>query len=172
MSGSAVRRIRCLGGTALTLAVLTVGCGANRAREEAEKARLAEARARQELADKVAERNAEANKGPKFESELQVSHTGGGGTSTSTHRATRHNDGKPFTAVENYSTTFRGDKATATVRVKFLKHEGGEDVFEVESTVDKPGGSESKTTPATYKGTPKTLLDDGITKVVIQPPGK
>jgi len=172
MSGSKVRCIRHFGVTSLTLATLTAGCGADRAREEAEKARLAEAQARQQLADHVAKRNAEAGAGPRFESELQIVHTTAQGTSASSHSATRYTDGKPFTAVENYSTTFRGDKATAKVRVKFLKHEKGEDVFEVESTVEKPGGSESKTTTATYKGEPKTILDDGFTKVVLQPPSK
>ena len=173
MSVSAVRWVRHL--STLMLAILMAGCGADRAREQAEKARLAEAQAQQlvaENAKRKAESEANANKGPKFESELQIVHTTAGGTSTSSHAATRYADGKPFTAVENYSTTFRGDKATAKVRVKFLKHEKGEDVFEVESAVEKPGGSESKTTTATYKGEPKTLLDDGFTKVIVQPPSK
>ena len=172
MSVSAVRWIRHAGATTLTFAVLTAGCGADRAREQAEKARLAEAQALQSLADAKQKTEAEAKTSPKFESELQVAHTTAGGTATSSSAATRYTDGKTFTAVENYSTTFRGDKATAKVRVKFLKHEKGEDVFEVESAVEKPGGSESKTTTATYKGEPKTLLDDGFTKVIVQPPSK
>jgi hypothetical protein len=173
MSGSAVRWTRRF--STLTLAILMAGCGADRAREQAEKARVAEAQAQllvAENAKRKAESEAEANKQPKFESELQIVHATAGGTATSSHAATWYTDGKPFTAVENYSTTFRGDKATVKVRVKFLKHEKGEDVFEVESTVEKPGGSESKTTTATYKGEPKTLLDDGFTKVIVQPPSK
>ena len=170
MSTSTVRCIRHFGVMTLTLAILAAGCGADRARAEAEKARLAEAEARAQLAENLAKR--ESVSGPKFESELQIAHTTAQGTSTSSHKATRYTDGKPFTAVENFSTTFRGDKAAAKVRVKFLKHENGEDVFEVESAVEKPGGSESKTTTATYKGEPKTLLDDGFTKVIMQPPSK
>jgi hypothetical protein len=162
MSVSAVRWTRRF--STLMLAILMAGCGADRAREQSEKARLAEAKAQQLVAENA--------KRPKFESELQIVHATAGGTATSSHAATRYTDGKPFTAVENYSPTFRGDKATAKVRVKFLKHEKGKDVFEVESAVEKPGSSESKTTTATYKGEPKTLLDDGFTKVVMQPPRK
>jgi len=170
----AVRRLRQYGAATIALAILTTGCGAEKARQEAAKARMAEEAARQQLADTTAKRKAEAEavKGPKFESELQVSHATAGGTATSSSKATRYTDGKPFSAVENYSTTFKGDKATVKVRVKFLKHESGEDVFEIESTIEKAGGSESKTTTATYKGQPKTILEDEFTKVVVQPPTK
>ena len=160
----------------LALVILTTGCGAEKARQEAAQARMAEEAARQKLAENVAKRKAEVEaetiKGPKFESELHVAHTAAGGTATSSSKATRYTDGKPFTAVENYSTTLKGDKATTKVRVKFQKHEGGADVFEVESTIEKSGGSESQTTTATYKGESKTILENEFVKVIIQPPTK
>jgi hypothetical protein len=170
MTISATRCIRHFSAMTLALAILTTGCGG----EQARRAKMAEQAALDRLAEAAAKRKAEAeaSTSPKFESELQISHTVAGGTATSSSKPTRYTDGKPFTAVENYSSTFKGDKATVKVRVKFLKHENGEDVFEVESTIERAGGSESKTTTATYKGQPKTILESEFTKVVIQPPTK
>jgi hypothetical protein len=178
MTSSAGRCVRNYCAATLTLVILTTGCGAEKARQEAAKARMAEQAAVHQLAENEAKRKAEveakteAIKGPKFESELQISHTVAGGTATSSHKSTRYTGGTPFSAVEDYSSTFRGDKATVKFRVKFLKHENGEDVFDVESTIEKPSGSESKTTTAAYKGEKKTILENEFTKIILQPPSK
>lgn len=158
----------------LALVVLAAGCGADRARQEAAQARAAEQAALQRLAEETAKRKAEAEtiSGPKFESELHIAHKTAGGIATSSSKPTRYTDGKPFSAVENYSTTLKGDKSTVKARVKFLKHEKGEDLFEVESTIEKSSGSESKTTTAAYKGEKKTILENEFTKIVIQPPSQ
>ena len=116
--------------------------------------------------------SSDESKSPKFESELLVTHTNSGGTGSSSSKTTRYTDGKPFTAVEDYTSTIRGDKLTVKVKVKFLKHENGADVFDVSSEVETPSGSESKSTTVTYKGEKKTILEDKSATVVIQPPTK
>jgi hypothetical protein len=157
-----------------SLAVFASGCGAEKARQEALQARAAEQAAMQRMAEETAARKAaaeaEAAKRPKFESELHVNH-GVGGAGSSSHKSTRHTDGKPFTAVEDYSTTIKGDKATVKLRVTFLKHDNGADLFEVEWTIEKPGGSQSTKTNVPYKGEKKTILENEFVKAVLQPPG-
>src|SRR6478752_10191524 len=68
-------------------------------------------------------------KRPKFESELVATHTLNGGTGSSAHRSTRYDDGKLFTAVENYATTIKGGPVTLKYEVAFVAHRDGKDVF-------------------------------------------
>ena len=51
-------------------------------------------------------------KKPKFESELVYTHTVNGGTGSSNHTSTRYDNEKPFSAVENWSTTVKAGPIT------------------------------------------------------------
>jgi hypothetical protein len=115
---------------------------------------------------------AAAGKRPKFESELVATHTVNGGTGSSAHKSTRYDDGKPFTTVENYSTTIKGSSVTLKYEVAFVAHRDGKDVYKLTYTVEKAGGAETKTTEAAYDGKRAVLVEDQNGSLVLQPPSK
>jgi hypothetical protein len=111
-------------------------------------------------------------KRPKFESELVATNTLNGGTGSSVHKSTRYDDDKPFTAVDNYSTTIKGGPVTLKYEVAFVAHRDGKDRYKLTYTVEKAGGSETKTSEAAYDGKRAVLVEDQYGSLVLQPPSK
>jgi hypothetical protein len=111
-------------------------------------------------------------KRPTFESELVHTNTLNGGTGSSSHKSTRYDDGRPFTAVENFSTTLAGGPVTLKYEVVFVAHRDGKDVYKWTYTVAKAGGSETRGSEATYDGKRTVLVEDRYGSLVLQPPSK
>ena len=125
-----------------------------------------------EQPDPVTVSTAADGKRPKFESELVYTHTINGGTGSSNHTSTRYDDGKPFRAVENWSTSIKGGPVTLDCEVAFVTHRDGKDVYKIKYTVGKAGGSETRTTEAGYDGKRTVLSEDQHGTLVLQPPAK
>lgn len=111
-------------------------------------------------------------KRPKFESELIHTHTVNGGTGSSHHTSTRYDDGKPFRAVENWSTSVTGGPVTLKCEVAFVAHRDGKDVYKVSYTVGKAGGSTTTTREVAYDGKRTVAVEDEYGSLVLQPPTK
>lgn len=108
---------------------------------------------------------------PKFESELLVSHNVGGQGSNS-HLRTRYENGKPFSAVENYATTIKGGKRTLRFEVRFKEHRDGKDLYEVKSTAGDEKGEQTSTTESNYEGKRLVIFQSDEATLVLQPPEK
>lgn len=113
-----------------------------------------------------------ALKTPKFESELFVTHTNAGGTGTSSGKTTHYQDGKPFSYVQDHTSTLKGDGTTVKARVKFVEHKDGADVYSVETEIATKERTETNTTTVVYTGEKKKVLENHLTTVFLQPPSK
>jgi len=153
------------------------GCG-SQARVEAERRAAMAAREEAEAARAEADaalaraRSAQAanERRQKFECELIVKHRTGGGEGSNSHRTTRYDDGKPFSAVENVTTTIKGEKGVLKFGVKFKEHRDGKDVYEVSATEGDAKGEHSVTTDKQYEGKPLVIYESEQATLTLQPP--
>jgi len=133
------------------------------AREEAEAARAANDAA-------LAKIKSDNERRQRFECELIVKHRTGGGEGSSSHRTTRYDDGKPFSAVENVTTTIKGEKGVLKFGVNFKEHRDGKDVYEVSASEGDAKGERSVTTDRQYEGKPLVVYESEQATLTLQPP--
>jgi hypothetical protein len=149
-----------------------VGCG-GQARLEAERRAAEAARADAEAALAKARSTQSTQNRPKFESELIISHRTNGGEGSSSHKSTRYDADKPFTAVENSTTTIKGDEGTRTFNVRFKEHRDGKDRYEVTATIgDAKGGQSTTTSEHAYDGNRLVVFQSENATLTLQPPSK
>ena len=103
---------------------------------------------------------------------MVYTHTVNGGTGSSNHTSTRYDNEKPFSAVENWSTTVKAGPITLKCEVVFVAHRDSKDVYKVTYTVAKAEGSETKTNEIPYDGKRAVLIEDQYSTLVLQPPSK
>lgn len=105
-----------------------------------------------------------------FQSELVHTHSINGSGGSGTHRSTHYDDGKPFTAVQEYSTTVREGTTTLKYDLAFAEHRDGKDIYKLSYAVTTAKGAETKSSEAAYDGNRTVIIEDEYGSLVLHPP--